>query len=86
MDFDVPLTWTPEVTELFLEFMKLRKAKRKPLATERGVKARIAKLERLSGNNMELKRKIIEQTLDEEWLDFYELKEDQKVSKWDRIL
>ena len=86
MDFDVPLSWTPEIMDLFCEFIKLRKAKRKPLVTERGIKARIKRLESLSGNDMVLKAKILEQTLENEWLDFYEIKDNQSVSRWEKLL
>ena len=72
--------------DLFCEFIKLRKAKHKPLVTERGIKARIKRLESLSGNDMVLKAKILEQTLENEWLDFYEIKDNQSASRWEKLL
>jgi hypothetical protein len=82
---EVPIHWTPEVMTLFMEFMDMRKAIRKPIRTERAIKARITKLNDICGLDVEKTKKVIEQSLDNEWQDFYELKENQNSSRWDRI-
>jgi len=83
--FDAPATWDSETEDLFREFLQMRKAKRKPLVTPRGLRGRIKELEALSGANLDLKKKILIQTLEREWLDFYALKDD-KQDKWTKML
>lgn len=76
---DIDLSFVEEeIRDLFIEFLKMRKQTKHPLKTERGVKARYESLARLSGGDLELAKKIIQQTLDEEWQDFYELKDKSK--------
>jgi hypothetical protein len=70
-----PATWNEEVIRLFEEFVVMRKTVGKPLKTERGVRARIKTLEELSGADVGLKMAILNQTLDNEWQDFYPLKQ-----------
>jgi hypothetical protein len=82
---EVPIHWTPEVMELFMEFIDMRRTIRKPIRTERAIKARITKLNDICGLDVEKTKKVIEQSLDNEWQDFYELKENQNSSRWDRI-
>ena len=82
---EVPIHWTPEVMELFMEFMDMRKAIRKPIRTERAIKARIAKLNDICGLDVEKTKQVIVQTLENEWQDFYELKDNQVKSRWDNL-
>lgn len=81
-----PPTWTGETVDLFEEFIEMRKTIGKPIKTERAIKARIKTLEALSGPDVALKHKIMVQTLEHEWQDFYALKETQKESRWDKML
>lgn len=65
-----------ELKEVFSEFLDMRTKIRKPLKTAKGVKARYEKLMKLSGGDMELAKKIANQSIGLEWQDFYELKDD----------
>ena len=58
----------------FLEFLAMRKKIRKPVRTDRALKALLKKLHELSGGDLETMKKIIDQSLDKEWLGFFELK------------
>ena len=64
-----------ELRELFKEFVKMRKEIGHPIKTQRGAEARYETLSRLSGGRIELAKKIIQQSLDKEWEDFYEIKD-----------
>jgi len=85
IDYSFPLHWEPETAELFMEFVQMRKAIKKPIMTQRGFNALIRMVESLSGNDQDLARKIISQTLDHEWRGFFSLIEDRNISKWDAI-
>ena len=58
----------------FLEFLAMRKKIRKPVRTDRALKALLKKLHELSGGDFGTMKKIIDQSLDKEWLGFFELK------------
>ena len=58
----------------FLEFLAMRKKIRKPVRTDRALKALLKKLHELSGGDLGAMKKIIDQSLDKEWLGFFELK------------
>ena len=58
----------------FLEFLAMRKKIRKPVRTDRALKALLKKLHELSGGDLGTMKKIIDQSLDKEWLGFFELK------------
>ena len=58
----------------FLEFLAMRKKIRKPVRTDRALKALLKKLHELSGGDLGMMKKIIDQSLDKEWLGFFELK------------
>ena len=58
----------------FLEFLAMRKKIRKPVRTDRALKALLKKLHELSGGDLGMMKKIIGQSLDKEWLGFFELK------------
>lgn len=68
----------PALTEIFQEFLNMRKKIGKPLKTQKGVNERYNKLISLSNGNTDLAIKIAEQTISHEWQDFYELKENRK--------
>lgn len=59
---------------IFKEFLSMRSKKGKSLKTQKGIKDRYDTLIRLSGGNIALAKEIAEQTLKNEWMDFYELK------------
>ena len=58
----------------FLEFLAMRKKIRKPVRTDRALKALLKKLHELSDGDLGTMKKIIDQSLDKEWLGFFELK------------
>ena len=63
-----------ELNNKFLEFLSMRKKIRKPVRTDRSLKALLKKLHELSGGDVGLMKQIIDQSLDKEWLGFFELK------------
>ena len=63
-----------ELNNKFLEFLSMRKKIRKPVRTDRALKALLKKLHELSGGDVELMKQIIDQSLDKEWLGLFELK------------
>ena len=63
-----------ELNDKFLEFLAMRKKIRKPVRTDRALKALLKKLHELSGGDLGTMKKIIDQSLDKEWLGFFELK------------
>ena len=63
-----------ELNRKFLEFLAMRKKIRKPVRTDRALKALLKKLHELSGGEVGTMKKIIDQSLDKEWLGFFELK------------
>ena len=63
-----------ELNNKFLEFLSMRKKIRKPVRTDRALKALLKKLHELSGGDVGLMKQIIDQSLDKEWLGLFELK------------
>ena len=63
-----------ELNNKFLEFLSMRKKIRKPVRTDRALKALLKKLHELSGGDVVLMKQIIDQSLDKEWLGLFELK------------
>ena len=63
-----------ELNRKFLEFLAMRKKIRKPVRTDRALKALLKKLHELSDGDLGTMKKIIDQSLDKEWLGFFELK------------
>lgn len=73
---DIDLSFIDEeLQDLFYEFLQMRKKIGHPLKTRRGIEARYSALSQLSGGDIALAKKIIQQSLDKEWQDFYELKD-----------
>ncbi len=71
-----------ELLQDFQDFLDMRKKIRKPLKTQTGVKTRYNRLMTLSDGDTELARKIIRQSIGNEWQDFYQLKtQDQNNGK-----
>ena len=73
--FEHPINENTEFQEVFAEFLTMRKKMRKP-ATDRAIKLLILKLIGLSDNDIPTAIKIIDQSLVNSWLDFYQLKDD----------
>ena len=65
----------PQLIEAFKDFFDMRKALKKPLKTSKGVNGRVNECRRLAKNNHELMIKILNQSVEHEWLNLYELKE-----------
>ena len=63
-----------ELNNKFLEFLSMRKKIRKPVRTDRALKALLKKLHELSDGDVGLMKQIIDQSLDKEWLGLFELK------------
>lgn len=78
--FDLSMV-TPELMPDFLEYIDMRKKIRAPIHTQRAVNARWKTLVRLSGGDITEARKIIGQSLEHEWQDFYSLRSDEKEEK-----
>lgn len=64
-----------ELRDKFKEFLAMRRKIGKPLKTATGVKARYDRLIKLSGGDIELAKRIADQTIEHEWQDFFELHE-----------
>ena len=76
-----------ELNNKFLEFLSMRKKIRKPVRTDRALKALLKKLHELSGGDVGLMKQIIDQSLDKEWLGLFELKTgDDKAKNIDNRL
>ena len=76
-----------ELNNKFLEFLSMRKKIRKPVRTDRALKALLKKLHELSGGDVGLMKQIIDQSLDKEWLGLFELKTgDDKAKSIDNRL
>lgn len=65
--------------DLVKEYIQYRKQIKKPYKTQGAVNALGAKLVLLSNNNLELAKKIAQQSYDKEWLDVFTLKEEQTI-------
>ena len=63
-----------ELNNKFLEFLSMRKKIKKPVRTDRALKALLKKLHELSCGDVGLMKQIIDQSLDKEWLGLFELK------------
>ena len=70
-----------ELNNKFLEFLSMRKKIRKPVRTDRALKALLKKLHELSGGDVGLMKQIIDQSLDKEWLGLFELKAGDNKAK-----
>lgn len=66
-----------DLKDVFLEFLNMRKKIGKALKTPTGIKMRYEKLITLSNGDKEMAIKIARQSIEHEWQDFYELKEDK---------
>nr|DAF69734.1 MAG TPA: helix-turn-helix domain protein [Caudoviricetes sp.] len=75
-----------ELNNKFLEFLSMRKKIRKPVRTDRALKALLKKLHELSGGDVELMKQIIDQSLDKEWLGLFELKTGSSTNNIDNRL
>lgn len=64
-----------EILPTFNEFIKMRKAIKKPL-TDYAIKRKVAKLEKLAPHDYQMQIEILNQSIDHNWQDVYELKED----------
>ena len=62
-----------ELNNKFLEFLDMRKKTRRPLRTDRGINAAVNKIRTLAGDDTELAKKIMDQSLDHEWGGFFAL-------------
>ncbi len=71
----------PEVEDLFNKFLDMRKKKYKPLKTVNALNARIKELKKCSDGNVERMRAVIQQSLDNEWLKFIELKTEDEYRR-----
>lgn len=77
--FDHPLNNSAEFQEAFQDFLTMRKKMRKP-PTERAIKLLIKNLIELSGGKEDIAVKIIDRSIVNNWLDFYQLKEETDFS------
>ena len=75
-DKDTPARYfeDEELNNKFLEFLSMRKKIRKPVRTDRALKALLKKLHELSGGDVGLMKQIIDQSLYKVWLGLFELK------------
>ena len=67
-----------EIKPLFIEFLSMRKKIGKPIKTQLGITGRFNKLQKLSSGNIALAKKIIQQSLEYEWQDFYALRSEEE--------
>ena len=67
-----------EIHEKFNAYLKMRRKKGKSIKTTDGLTARIKELKTLSDNNVEKMNLIIQQSIDNEWLKFIQLKTENK--------
>lgn len=70
----------PELRDLFLEFIKMRKAKKKPL-TNKALKLGVNKAIKLGNSDPEVIKRIVEETIEHSWDSFYPLKEEKQRAK-----
>ena len=73
--FEHPMNEDAELQEAFTEFLNMRKKIRKP-ATDRAIKNLLLTLINLSEGEVETAIKIIDRSITNCWLDFYQLKEE----------
>lgn len=73
-----PLLEDGEVNEAFADFLAMRKKMRRP-ATDRAIKLLLKTLIELSMGKPQVAVKIIDRSITNCWLDFYQLKEEDTV-------
>ena len=61
----------PLLADSFIEYLRYRAKIKKSLKTSKGIKARYNKLYKLCRGDPGLAKKIVDQTLEHEWVDFY---------------
>lgn len=64
----------PELREVYSRFVSMRSKIRKPIRTDHCLRLRYARAITLSKGDIDKARAIIQQSIDNEWQDFYELK------------
>lgn len=69
----------PDLKEIFLEFIKMRKAKKKPL-TNKALKLGVNKAIKLGNSDPDTVKRIVEETIEHCWDSFYPLKEEKKAA------
>lgn len=69
----------PDLKEIFLEFIKMRKAKKKPL-TNKALKLGVNKAIKLGNSDPDIVKRIVEETIEHCWDSFYPLKEEKKAT------
>ncbi len=77
--FDHPLNNSAEFQEAFQDFLSMRKKMRKP-PTERAIKLLLKTVIELSSGREDIAIKIIDRSIVNNWLDFYQLKEETDFS------
>lgn len=75
LDSEIGEDWS----ELMQAFIQYRKEIKDPVKTLHGLKQRYKKLQELSGGKLKTATKILEQTIDKEWKDFYALPDGKSV-------
>lgn len=75
VDSEIDEDWS----ELMQAFIQYRKEIKDPVKTLHGLKQRYKKLQELSGGKLKTATKILEQTIDKEWKDFYALPDGKSV-------
>ena len=70
----------PDLKEIFLEFIKMRKAKKKPL-TNKALKLGVNKALKLGNSDPDKVKRIVEETIEHCWDSFYPLKEEKTAAK-----
>lgn len=76
----------PEIREALMDFIEMRKKSKKPLTTIRALKLNINDAIKLSGGEPDIMLKIIEQSIKNSWLGFYELKEKTNTDDYFEML
>lgn len=69
-----------DVVETVLDFIEMRKLIKKPM-TERAVKILINKIPKIAGNSTATQIKVLEQSIINNWLDIYPLRNDVSPSQ-----
>ena len=76
-EIDIPA----EYRETFYVWLKFRSELKKPFKTKRGVEGCYKELLKLSGDSPELARKIVEQSIANEWQGLFELKQNNNSNE-----
>lgn len=66
----------------FKEFLVMRNKIKKPIATKQALTRMMNKIQNLSGGDNDLAIKILNQSVDHDWQDVYELKEDKQGNSY----